>query len=145
MFAACRVLYKLSDSSRPNSVGCLDRPRLCPVVFASPLTLPVWAAALLSSPEATCVSQLIFPTSQLLFHVDNGDGRITAVYYAGIPGHMCNGRWHKVTAKKIKNHLQLVVDGVQVDAQGLNSASTSADTNDPVFVGGFPGERWLFQ
>ena len=79
-----------------------------------------------------------------MFHVDNGDGRLTAVYDAGIPGHMCNGRWHKVTAKKIKNRLELVVDGNQVEAQGPKSASTSADTNDPVFVGGFPGECWLF-
>ncbi|XP_076784087.1 laminin subunit alpha-2 isoform X1 [Arvicanthis niloticus] len=76
---------------------------------------------------------------KLMFHVDNGAGRFTAVYDAGIPGHMCNGRWHKVTAKKIKNRLELVVDGNQVDAQSPNSASTSADTNDPVFVGGFPG------
>ncbi|XP_075802968.1 laminin subunit alpha-2 isoform X1 [Microtus pennsylvanicus] len=75
---------------------------------------------------------------KLLFHVDNGAGRFTAVYDAGIPGHMCNGQWHKVTAKKIKNRLELVVDGNQVDAQSPNSASTSADTNDPVFVGGFP-------
>ncbi|XP_028622252.1 laminin subunit alpha-2 [Grammomys surdaster] len=76
---------------------------------------------------------------KLMFHVDNGAGRFTAVYDAGIPGHMCNGRWHKVTAKKIKNRLELVVDGNQVDAQSPNSASTSADTNDPVFIGGFPG------
>lgn len=76
---------------------------------------------------------------KLMFHVDNGAGRFTAVYDAGIPGHICNGQWHKVTAKKIKNRLELVVDGSQVDAQSPNSASTSADTNDPVFVGGFPG------
>lgn len=75
---------------------------------------------------------------KLMFHVDNGAGRFTAVYDAGIPGHMCNGQWHRVTAKKIKNRLELVVDGNQVDAQSPNSASTSADTNDPVFVGGFP-------
>nr|5IK4_A Chain A, Laminin subunit alpha-2 [Mus musculus]5IK5_A Chain A, Laminin subunit alpha-2 [Mus musculus] len=76
---------------------------------------------------------------KLMFHVDNGAGRFTAIYDAEIPGHMCNGQWHKVTAKKIKNRLELVVDGNQVDAQSPNSASTSADTNDPVFVGGFPG------
>ncbi|XP_063120700.1 laminin subunit alpha-2 isoform X4 [Rattus norvegicus] len=75
---------------------------------------------------------------KLMFHVDNGAGRFTAVYDAGSPGHMCDGRWHKVTAKKIKNRLELVVDGNQVDAQSPNAASTSADTNDPVFVGGFP-------
>ncbi|XP_036024630.1 LOW QUALITY PROTEIN: laminin subunit alpha-2 [Onychomys torridus] len=75
---------------------------------------------------------------KLMFHVDNGAGRFTAIYDAGIPGHMCNGQWHRVTAKKIKNRIELVVDGNQVDAQSPNSASTSADTNDPVFVGGFP-------
>lgn len=75
---------------------------------------------------------------KLLFHVDNGAGRFTAAYDAGVPGHMCNEQWHKVTAKKIKNRLELVVDGNQVDAQSPNSVSTSADTNDPVFVGGFP-------
>lgn len=89
--------------------------------------------------------QVIFLPFQLMFHVDNGAGRFTAVYGAGSPGHMCDGRWHKVTAKKIKNRLELVVDGNQVDAQSPNAASTSADTNDPVFVGGFPGECWLPQ
>uniref|UniRef100_A0A8C5LFF2 Laminin subunit alpha-2 n=1 Tax=Jaculus jaculus TaxID=51337 RepID=A0A8C5LFF2_JACJA len=75
---------------------------------------------------------------KLMFHVDNGAGRFTAVYDAGIPGHLCDGRWHKVTANKIKHRLELTVDGNQVEAQSPNVASTSADTNDPVFVGGFP-------
>uniref|UniRef100_A0A8C0ZYF8 Laminin subunit alpha-2 n=1 Tax=Castor canadensis TaxID=51338 RepID=A0A8C0ZYF8_CASCN len=76
---------------------------------------------------------------KLLFHVDNGAGRFTAVYDAGIPGHLCDGQWHKVTANKIKHHIELIVDGNHVEAQSPNPASTSADTNDPVFVGGFPG------
>ncbi|KAM6181305.1 laminin subunit alpha-2 isoform 1-T1 [Erethizon dorsatum] len=75
---------------------------------------------------------------KLMFHVDNGAGRFTAVYNAGIPGHLCDGQWHKVTANKIKHRLELTVDGNQVEAQSPNPASTSADTNDPVFVGGFP-------
>ncbi|XP_053447622.1 laminin subunit alpha-2 isoform X1 [Nycticebus coucang] len=75
---------------------------------------------------------------KLMFHVDNGAGRFTAVYDAGIPGHLCDGQWHKVTANKIKHRLELTVDGNQVEAQSPNPASTSADTNDPVFVGGFP-------
>uniref|UniRef100_A0A8C2VU09 Laminin subunit alpha-2 n=1 Tax=Chinchilla lanigera TaxID=34839 RepID=A0A8C2VU09_CHILA len=77
---------------------------------------------------------------QLMFHVDNGAGRFTAVYDAGIPGHLCDGQWHKVTANKIKHRLELTVDGNQVEAQSPNPASTSADTNDPVFVGGFPDD-----
>uniref|UniRef100_A0A452E6V7 Laminin subunit alpha-2 n=1 Tax=Capra hircus TaxID=9925 RepID=A0A452E6V7_CAPHI len=75
---------------------------------------------------------------KLMFHVDNGAGRFTAMYGAEIPGHLCDGQWHKVTANKIKHRIELTVDGNQVEAQSPNQASTSADTNDPVFVGGFP-------
>ncbi|XP_045150594.1 laminin subunit alpha-2 isoform X3 [Echinops telfairi] len=75
---------------------------------------------------------------KLMFHVDNGAGRFTAVYDAGVPGHLCDGQWHKVTASKLKHRIVLIVDGNQVEAQSPNRASTSADTNDPVFVGGFP-------
>ncbi|XP_006926219.1 laminin subunit alpha-2 isoform X1 [Pteropus alecto] len=75
---------------------------------------------------------------KIMFHVDNGAGRFTAVYNARIPGHLCDGRWHKVTANKIKHRIELTVDENQVEAQSPNPASTSADTNDPVFVGGFP-------
>lgn len=80
-----------------------------------------------------------------MFHVDNGAGRFTAIYDAGIPGHLCDGQWHKVTANKIKHRIELTVDGNQVEAQSPNQASTSADTNDPVFVGGFPGKCCLPQ
>uniref|UniRef100_A0A8D2D8T9 Laminin subunit alpha-2 n=1 Tax=Sciurus vulgaris TaxID=55149 RepID=A0A8D2D8T9_SCIVU len=75
---------------------------------------------------------------KLMFHVDNGAGRFTALYDAGIPGHLCDGQWHRVTANKIKHRIELTVDGNRVEAQSPNPASTSADTNDPVFVGGFP-------
>ncbi|XP_036172312.1 laminin subunit alpha-2 isoform X6 [Myotis myotis] len=75
---------------------------------------------------------------KIMFHVDNGAGRFTAVYDAGVPGHLCDGQWHTVRANKIKHRIELTVDGNQVEAQSPNPASTSADTNDPVFVGGFP-------
>ena len=78
-----------------------------------------------------------------MLHVDNGAGRFTAIYDAGVPGHLCDGQWHKVTAKMIKHRIELTVDGNQVEAQSPNQASTSADTNDPVFVGGFPGKCCL--
>nr|XP_013006500.1 laminin subunit alpha-2 isoform X4 [Cavia porcellus] len=81
---------------------------------------------------------------KLMFHVDNGAGRFTAVYDAGVPGYLCDGQWHKVTANKIKHRLELTVDGNQVEAQSPNPASTSADTNDPVFVGGFPDDLKQF-
>lgn len=86
-----------------------------------------------------------FGPFQIMFHVDNGAGRFTAVYDAGVPGHLCDGQWHTVKANKIKHRLELTVDGNRVEAQSPNPASTSADTNDPVFVGGFPGEHCLPQ
>uniref|UniRef100_A0A8C4LN61 Laminin subunit alpha-2 n=1 Tax=Equus asinus asinus TaxID=83772 RepID=A0A8C4LN61_EQUAS len=82
--------------------------------------------------------EMIDEKVSLMFHVDNGAGRFTAVYDAGIPGQLCDGQWHKVTANKIKHRIELTVDGNQVEGQSPNQASTSADTNDPVFVGGFP-------
>ncbi|XP_060046469.1 laminin subunit alpha-2 [Erinaceus europaeus] len=75
---------------------------------------------------------------KLMVHVDNGAGRFTAVYDAGLPGLLCDGQWHKVRANKLKHRIELTVDGNQVEAQSPNQASTSADTNDPVFIGGFP-------
>ncbi|NXG28484.1 LAMA2 protein, partial [Dromaius novaehollandiae] len=75
---------------------------------------------------------------KVMFHVDNGAGRFSAVYEPDAPGSLCDGQWHKVLANKIKHHLELTVDGNQVDGNSPNRASTSADTNDPVFVGGYP-------
>ncbi|XP_040821585.1 laminin subunit alpha-2 [Ochotona curzoniae] len=77
---------------------------------------------------------------KLMFHVDNGAGLFTAIYDAGTPGRLCDGQWHKVTANKIKHRIVLTVDGNQVEAESPNPASTSTDTNDPVFVGGFPDD-----
>ncbi|OCT80167.1 hypothetical protein XELAEV_18026982mg [Xenopus laevis] len=75
---------------------------------------------------------------KLLFHADNGAGRFTAVYEPELPGGLCDGKWHKVLASKIKHRLELIVDENKVEASSSNSASTSADTNDPVYVGGYP-------
>lgn len=75
-----------------------------------------------------------------MFHVDNGAGQFSAVYEPDAPGSLCDGQWHKVVANKIKHRLELTVDGRQVETDSPNRASTSADTNDPLFVGGYPGE-----
>ncbi|NWI15207.1 LAMA2 protein, partial [Crypturellus soui] len=75
---------------------------------------------------------------KVMFHVDNGAGRFSAVYEPDAPGSLCDGQWHRVLANKIKHQLELTVDGGQVDGNSPNRASTSADTNDPVFVGGYP-------
>uniref|UniRef100_A0A8C0BVX9 Laminin subunit alpha-2 n=1 Tax=Buteo japonicus TaxID=224669 RepID=A0A8C0BVX9_9AVES len=75
---------------------------------------------------------------KVMFHVDNGAGRFSAIYEPNTPGRLCDGQWHKVLANKIKHRLELTVDDRQVDGNSPNRASTSADTNDPVFVGGYP-------
>ncbi|KAM6279709.1 laminin subunit alpha-2 [Porphyrio hochstetteri] len=75
---------------------------------------------------------------KVMFHVDNGAGRFSAIYEPDAAGSLCDGQWHKVLANKIKHRLELTVDGRQVDGNSPNRASTSADTNDPVFVGGYP-------
>eukprot|EP00079_Xenopus_tropicalis_P035929 XP_017949700.1 PREDICTED: laminin subunit alpha-2 isoform X3 [Xenopus tropicalis] len=75
---------------------------------------------------------------KLLFHADNGAGRFTAFYEPELPGGLCDGKWHKVSASKLKHRLELIVDENKVEASSSNSASTSADTNDPVYVGGYP-------
>ncbi|NXJ95351.1 LAMA2 protein, partial [Corythaixoides concolor] len=75
---------------------------------------------------------------KVMFHVDNGAGRFSAIYEPDAAGSLCDGQWHKVLANKIKHRLELIVDDRQVDGNSPNRASTSADTNDPVFVGGYP-------
>uniref|UniRef100_A0A674J3X9 Laminin subunit alpha 2 n=1 Tax=Terrapene triunguis TaxID=2587831 RepID=A0A674J3X9_9SAUR len=75
---------------------------------------------------------------KLMFHVDNGAGRFSAIYEPDKPGSLCDGQWHKVTANKIKHRLELTVDGNQVDGSSPNGVSSSVDTNDPVFIGGYP-------
>lgn len=80
---------------------------------------------------------------QVMFHVDNGAGRFSAVFEPDAPASLCDGQWHKVVANKIKHRLELTVDDRQVDGSSPNRASTSADTNDPVFVGGYPGKHSL--
>ncbi|XP_018411793.1 PREDICTED: laminin subunit alpha-2 [Nanorana parkeri] len=75
---------------------------------------------------------------KLLFHADNGAGLFTAVFEPKLPSSLCDGQWHKLVASKIKHRLEMIVDDNKVEAASPNSASTSADTNDPVFVGGYP-------
>ncbi|KAM8966911.1 laminin subunit alpha-1 [Pelodytes ibericus] len=75
-----------------------------------------------------------------LFHVNNGAGRITAVYKPEHPSSLCDGKWHKLEASKIKHQIVLVVDGNTVNAESPHVQSTSADTNNPVYVGGYPAD-----
>ncbi|KAM9355578.1 laminin subunit alpha-2 [Pholidichthys leucotaenia] len=74
---------------------------------------------------------------KLLFHVDNGAGRITAEHMPEGEG-FCDNQWHAITAKKLRHRLELVVDGKQSKAESPNVRSNTCDTNDPIYVGGYP-------
>ncbi|EGW05376.1 Laminin subunit alpha-1 [Cricetulus griseus] len=75
---------------------------------------------------------------KVLFHVNNGAGRITATYEPRASRNLCDGKWHTVQAQKIKHRIVLTVDGNAVRAESPHTHSTSADTNDPIYVGGYP-------
>ncbi|XP_035271308.1 laminin subunit alpha-1 [Anguilla anguilla] len=77
---------------------------------------------------------------QVVFHVNNGAGRISATYTPRGAVPLCDGRWHSLLANKNKYGLSLTVDGAMVHTDNPHSQSTSADTNDPVYVGGYPGD-----
>ncbi|XP_023808537.1 laminin subunit alpha-2 isoform X2 [Oryzias latipes] len=74
---------------------------------------------------------------KLLFHVDNGAGRITAEHAPDGAG-FCDGLWHAVTATKLRHKLELEVDGRKSRAESPNARSSTCDTNDPIYVGGYP-------
>ncbi|XP_041661167.1 laminin subunit alpha-2 isoform X9 [Cheilinus undulatus] len=74
---------------------------------------------------------------KLLFHVDNGAGRITAEHMPEGEG-FCDSQWHSVIAKKLRHRLELVVDGQTSKAESPNARSNTCDTNDPIYVGGYP-------
>uniref|UniRef100_A0A3B3SV33 Laminin subunit alpha 1 n=1 Tax=Paramormyrops kingsleyae TaxID=1676925 RepID=A0A3B3SV33_9TELE len=81
---------------------------------------------------------LEFVSGQLLFHVNNGAGRLSVSWTPRYPGGLCDGHWHSVLANKNKYGLSLTVDGTMTQVDNPHPQSTSADTNDPIYVGGFP-------
>ncbi|XP_055005634.1 LOW QUALITY PROTEIN: laminin subunit alpha-2 [Boleophthalmus pectinirostris] len=74
---------------------------------------------------------------KLQFHVDNGAGLITAEVSPEGEG-FCDGQWHSVTATKIRHKLELRVDSAQSKAESPNARSNTCETNDPIYVGGYP-------
>ncbi|XP_071323557.1 laminin subunit alpha-2 isoform X2 [Trachinotus anak] len=73
----------------------------------------------------------------LFFHVDNGAGRITAEHTPEGEG-FCDGQWHSITANKLRHRVELVVDGKKSQGESPNARSNTCDTNDPIYVGGYP-------
>ncbi|XP_023679312.1 laminin subunit alpha-1-like isoform X3 [Paramormyrops kingsleyae] len=75
---------------------------------------------------------------QVWFHVNNGAGLISAAYDLEQHGQLCDGLWHTVTANKTKHGVSLTVDGVTVRSENPHPRASSVDSNNPVYVGGFP-------
>lgn len=75
---------------------------------------------------------------QVAFNVNNGAGRVSVRSQGAL---LCDGRWHHLVAKKTKHSLTLTVDGRSYSVLNPYPQSTSAETNNPVYLGGFPGER----
>ncbi|XP_061212315.1 laminin subunit alpha-1 isoform X2 [Neopsephotus bourkii] len=77
---------------------------------------------------------------KVLFHVNNGAGRITATYEPRGTNSLCDGKWHKLQANKSKHRISLIIDGNLVQTDNPYLQSTSADTNNPIYVGGYPAD-----
>ncbi|XP_072107642.1 laminin subunit alpha-2 isoform X2 [Mobula birostris] len=77
---------------------------------------------------------------KIYVHNDNGAGVFTAVYEPLHFTELCRGQWHNVVVKKIKHRLELTVDGKRVEGSSPIVTSTATDTNDPVFIGGYPDD-----
>ncbi|CAJ1081613.1 laminin subunit alpha-1 isoform X3 [Xyrichtys novacula] len=72
---------------------------------------------------------------QVAFNVNNGAGRVSVRSI----GHMlCDGRWHRLLARKTKHTLTLSVDGRSYTTANPYPQSTSAETNNPIYLGGYP-------
>lgn len=67
--------------------------------------------------------------------MNNGAGRVW-VRSSGLL--LCDGRWHHLVARKRKHTLSLTLDRSSASAANPYPQSTSAETNNPVYLGGFP-------
>ncbi|XP_029446888.1 laminin subunit alpha-1 [Rhinatrema bivittatum] len=77
---------------------------------------------------------------KVMFHVNNGAGRITVSFVPSGASVLCDGKWHRLEANKSKHHIILTVDGNTVQMENPHAQSTSADTNNPIYVGGYPAD-----
>lgn len=73
----------------------------------------------------------------MVFNVNNGAGRVTV---RSIGRMLCDGQWHRLLARKTKHSLSLKVDGRSYTTANPYPQSTSAETKNPVYLGGYPGE-----
>ncbi|XP_039983193.1 laminin subunit alpha-1 isoform X2 [Xiphias gladius] len=72
---------------------------------------------------------------QVVFNVNNGAGRVSVRSIGQV---LCDGQWHRLLARKTKHSLSLSVDGRSYTTPNPYPQSTSAETNNPVYLGGYP-------
>ncbi|XP_029004531.1 laminin subunit alpha-1 [Betta splendens] len=75
-------------------------------------------------------------SGQVVFNVNNGAGRVSV---RSVGRNLCDGQWHRLLAVKNKHALSLKIDGKSFSTANPYPQSTSAETNNPVYLGGYPG------
>uniref|UniRef100_A0A3Q3QS66 Laminin G domain-containing protein n=2 Tax=Monopterus albus TaxID=43700 RepID=A0A3Q3QS66_MONAL len=74
-------------------------------------------------------------SGQVVFNMNNGAGRVSV---RSVGQMLCDRRWHYLHARKTKHTLSLSVDGRSYTTPNPYPQSTSAETNNPVYLGGYP-------
>ncbi|XP_066271322.1 laminin subunit alpha-2-like [Branchiostoma lanceolatum] len=102
-------------------------------------------ALLLSvSSERTDALAIELKDGKITFRANNGPGPFEVTYDPevadpqGSKFSLCDMKFHKVEAGKVKNVLEFRVDGISVPPATSEQASTSADTKNPLYIGGYP-------
>jgi len=72
----------------------------------------------------------------IIFTVENGAGPITIRYTPETQNTLCDGKWHTILAKKVRNELMLSVDGISTEPVIGAPSVSSADTDGPMYFGG---------
>ena len=91
--------------------------------------------------EHLCLMLLLL-LLQLRFIFDNGPGEVTVEYIpASDPMELCDGQWHSLIVEKDGETGYITVDGgTRISMTSQFSRFLAINTNDPLYVGGVPGE-----
>uniref|UniRef100_A0A8C4QTM2 Laminin G domain-containing protein n=1 Tax=Eptatretus burgeri TaxID=7764 RepID=A0A8C4QTM2_EPTBU len=76
---------------------------------------------------------------QIVFQVDNGGRSFSVTHTPVESGGLCDGRWHRLKGRKVKNRLLLWVDG-KVSENLSKHPLRSANTKNHIYLGGYPGK-----
>ncbi|XP_026331928.1 laminin subunit alpha isoform X2 [Hyposmocoma kahamanoa] len=72
--------------------------------------------------------------NQVVAHVENGKGPFHAVFKLANKSSLCDGKWHKIQAIKLRHVVSVGVDG-QFSDPGIGMSS-STDTGSALYIGG---------